>query len=78
LDIGGAHGAHGVDDRRGDGGLQAGGAFDEPQVSDGSAVVDRSSQLGTSPRELVVQYDAQALGFVSTARGKVRVSSIKE
>lgn len=59
-------------------GLQSGGAFDEPQVSDGGASVDRSSQLGTSPRELVVQYDAQALGFVSTARGKVRVSSVKE
>ena len=54
-------------------GLATGGAFNEAQVSTCVATVDRSSQLNTSPRELVLELAVQSLGFVSSFRGKVRL-----
>jgi len=55
-------------------GMIIGGAFNVPQLSSLVVTVDRSSQLGGSPHELVVNYAAQSLGFISSARGNFRVT----
>lgn len=58
-------------------GLKSGGAFNVPQVSSAVASVDRGSQLGTAPRELVINVAIQALGFVSQVRFKVRIFAVE-
>jgi len=55
-------------------GMTTGGAFREPQLSSLVVTVDPSSQVGASPHELVVLYDARSLGFISSTRGSFRVS----
>lgn len=57
-------------------GLMPGGDFVEPQASAATASVDRSSQLGTAPRKLVINYSLQPLGFVSDVEGKLRYSGV--
>lgn len=57
-------------------GLLAGGDFSVVQASTATASVDRSSQLGTAPRRLLINYSLQPLGFVSDVEGTVRYSGV--
>lgn len=57
-------------------GLKRGGDFAEPQASLATASVSRSSQLGSSPRRLDVEYQLQPLGFVSAVSARVRFSGV--
>lgn len=43
----------------------AGGVFSTPQASTATAEIDRDSQLGTTPYELLTNYTLQKLGFVA-------------
>lgn len=58
-------------------GIEAGGPFSEAQVSEAWAKIDRSSQLGQSPYELVVEHFVRRLGFVSGVRNKLRYTGVQ-
>jgi hypothetical protein len=57
-------------------GMMKGGDFKTPQASSVSASIVRSSQLGTTPRRLDINYTLQKLGFVSDVSGEVFYSGV--
>ena len=57
-------------------GLGFGGSFREAQASSATANVLASSQLGTSPRRLDVEYSLQPLGLISDIDQRVAVSGV--
>jgi hypothetical protein len=57
-------------------GLVPGGDFRDAQVSSASATVLASSQLGSAPRRLDIEYTIQPRGFVSDVDAVVRYSGV--
>jgi hypothetical protein len=55
-------------------GLVKGGSFSTPQASTATATADRASQLGVSPKELLVDYTFQPRGIVTNVSQRVNFS----
>jgi hypothetical protein len=55
-------------------GLLPGGGFSTPQASAAIAIISPASQLGVSPKQLVINYTLVSLGFVSSVQNNMYFS----